>query len=139
MECFWYSLFRMLRVSKGNVDDFCNDLACTHQCLNADWPPLKRNRPIGYYELQVSWSLKRVTEPPEYIYKGLYQWHRVSHAVNKPKRKTISSDLKKLIINVSNFLKEKKREMEFKYMLRKVEGADSGCTWCESQYSLPRP
>ena len=48
----WYSLFRMLRVSKGNVDDFCNDLDCTHECLNVDWPPLKRNRPIGYYELQ---------------------------------------------------------------------------------------
>ena len=70
---FWYSLFRMLRVSKGNVDDFCNDLACTHECLNADWPPLKRNQPIGYYELQVNGSLKRVMEPPENIYKGLYQ------------------------------------------------------------------
>ena len=51
---FWYSLFRMLQVSKENVDDFCNDLACTRECLNADWPPLKRTRVIGYYELQVS-------------------------------------------------------------------------------------
>ena len=51
---FWYSLFRMLRISKGNVDDFCNDLDFTHECLNADLLPLKRNLPIGYYELQVS-------------------------------------------------------------------------------------
>ena len=106
---FWYSLFRMLRVSKGNVDDFCNDLHCTHECLNADRPLLKRNRPIGYHELQVSWPHKRVTEPPENIYKGLYQWLRVSHAFNMPKRKAISSDLKNIVINVSIFLKEKKR------------------------------
>ena len=43
-----------MRVSRGNVDDFCNDLHCTHGCLNADRPPLKRNQPIGYHELQVS-------------------------------------------------------------------------------------
>ena len=34
----------------------------------------------------------------------------MSYAVIMPKRKAISSDLKNLIINVSNFLKEKKRE-----------------------------
>ena len=39
---------------KGNVDEFCNDLHCTHECVNADRPPLKRNQPIGYHELQVS-------------------------------------------------------------------------------------
>ena len=105
---FWYSLFRMLRVSKGNVDDFCNDLDCTHESLNADRPPLNRNWPIGYYELQVSWSLKRVTEPPENIYKGLCQWHRVSHAVNIPKRKAISSEERNN--QCKQFLKEKKRE-----------------------------
>ena len=32
------------------------------------------------------------------------------------------------------FEREKKRG-EFKYMLGKAEGADSGCTWCASQYS----
>ena len=116
---FWFSLFRMLRVSKGNVDDFCNDLECTHESLNADRPPLYRNWPIGYYEQQVSRSLKRVTEPPENIYKGLCQWHRVSHAVNMPKRKAISSDLKNVIINVSNFLKEKKREGNLNICLEK--------------------
>ena len=32
----------------------------------------------------------------------------MSHAVNKPKRKAISSDLKKVIINVSNFFEREK-------------------------------
>ena len=33
----------------------------------------------------------------------------MSHAVNMPKGKAVSSDLKNVVINVSNFLKEKKR------------------------------
>ena len=39
---------------KTNTRRTCNDLDCTEENLNADRPPLKRNRPIGYYELQVS-------------------------------------------------------------------------------------
>ena len=51
----------------------------------------------------------------------------MSHAVNMPKGKAISSDLKNVVINVSNFF-EREKNREFKYMLGKAEGADSGCT-----------